>query len=101
RHTRSYGDWSSDVCSSDLGGKVADKGGHRRDDRGGDRNAEQAASDAEQQNLRHVYRENLSRRCTDTFQDRDASQFLLHEYAGDRSEERRVGKECRRLDATD
>src|SRR5207248_5155068 len=21
RHTRSYGDWSSDVCSSDLGGR--------------------------------------------------------------------------------
>src|SRR5207248_5711403 len=24
RHTRSYGDWSSDVCSSDLGSRVAD-----------------------------------------------------------------------------
>src|SRR5207248_8341322 len=23
RHTRSYGDWSSDVCSSDLGGRRA------------------------------------------------------------------------------
>src|SRR5207248_7659195 len=23
RHTRSYGDWSSDVCSSDLGGAAA------------------------------------------------------------------------------
>src|SRR5207248_3400183 len=22
RHTRSYGDWSSDVCSSDLGGDI-------------------------------------------------------------------------------
>src|SRR6266516_6149464 len=22
RHTRSYGDWSSDVCSSDLGGPI-------------------------------------------------------------------------------
>src|SRR5207248_7371605 len=23
RHTRSYGDWSSDVCSSDLGGRLS------------------------------------------------------------------------------
>src|SRR5207248_7174343 len=38
RHTRSYGDWSSDVCSSDLGptrgggpggGRVAGAPGHR------------------------------------------------------------------------
>src|SRR5207248_6576082 len=25
RHTRSYGDWSSDVCSSDLGPAVSDE----------------------------------------------------------------------------
>src|SRR6266516_2644290 len=25
RHTISYGDWSSDVCSSDLGGLIADQ----------------------------------------------------------------------------
>src|SRR5207248_8018183 len=26
RHTRSYGDWSSDVCSSDLGYRVLEAG---------------------------------------------------------------------------
>src|SRR5207248_8607315 len=32
RHTRSYGDWSSDVCSSDLVGAAASRlqRGHRR-----------------------------------------------------------------------
>src|SRR5438094_2807646 len=31
RHTRSYGDWSSDVCSSDLGGIVpGDQIGNRQ-----------------------------------------------------------------------
>src|SRR6266516_6502001 len=33
RHTRSYGDWSSDVCSSDLVVGDADVGGEGRDDR--------------------------------------------------------------------
>src|SRR5207248_7381305 len=31
RHTRSYGDWSSDVCSSDLGRGVARNAGNRGD----------------------------------------------------------------------
>src|SRR6266516_6813813 len=30
RHTRSYGDWSSDVCSSDLPDGAADSAGHLR-----------------------------------------------------------------------
>src|SRR5256885_4016720 len=31
RHTRLQGDWSSDVCSSDLGGDRRRQGGHHRD----------------------------------------------------------------------
>src|SRR5207248_5082098 len=30
RHTRSYGDWSSDVCSSDLGAEAVSRFVHRR-----------------------------------------------------------------------
>src|SRR5256885_3723021 len=30
RHTRLQGDWSSDVCSSDLAGIAAQEGGHAR-----------------------------------------------------------------------
>src|SRR5437763_15817764 len=58
RHTRYIGDWSSDLCSSDLA--VAE------------REAEEEPA------LPHI---RLDR----------ALQFLI----GDRSEERRVGKECR------
>src|SRR5207248_4713833 len=71
RHTRSYGDWSSDVCSSDLGRKrrapaVARDDGVFAfgDDSGKARHAEEMESRAD------------SRRVA-------------------RSEERRVGKECR------
>src|SRR5207248_5273644 len=59
RHTRSYGDWSSDVCSSDLFGL-------RRLDRC-DTGSEEQGNDRERTGQRHELR----------------------------SEERRVGKECR------
>src|SRR5207248_7753687 len=63
RHTRSYGDWSSHVCSSDLSRCAA---------------ASQRAP-TEQVQERHA--------------DRDAVRHLVGDHR--RSEERRVGKECR------
>src|SRR5256885_9835649 len=80
RHTRLQGDWSSDVCSSDLvellgklsAARVSDVlAGHRRELRGQRRRADD----------RHV-------RCAADDPARQCD-------AGGRSEERRVGKECR------
>src|SRR3712207_7007651 len=77
RHTRYWRDWSSDVCSSDLLGEEADV----------------AAA--------------LAERGEDDRDDREAVVEVLAELpavdglvdvlvgGGDRSEERRVGKECR------
>src|SRR5207248_3747886 len=86
RHTRSYGDWSSDVCSSDLGSGYRDVPDllprHRRAEApgGGSRGAGRVNS-------------------SQTSQSTDS---LLLEYPGEtdlvtwnRSEERRVGKEGR------
>src|SRR5256885_4733195 len=67
RHTRLQGDWSSDVCSSDL----AD---HRADLRSFD--STEHADDHEQ----------------DEYDEEDPLDSALH---ARRSEERRVGKECR------
>src|SRR5438094_1796761 len=72
RHTRSYGDWSSDVCSSDL--RLAYSGepfGHRR--------IGEAPTGREAEGGGHH---------------QPGTEFLAA-VAGDRSEERRVGKECR------
>src|SRR5207248_7471757 len=70
RHTRSYGDWSSDVCSSDLCSRsspLAERVGR----------------------LYGEEREQPS--CRVSYEARPYLMFLaLH-----RSEERRVGKECR------
>src|SRR5437879_11468096 len=65
RHTRYIGDWSSDVCSSDLGTRVASRSTHVRasESTGGEPFA-------------------------------DASRAIVPVQAP-RSEERRVGKECR------
>src|SRR5256885_4985906 len=78
RHTRLQGDWSSDVCSSDL---AADDDGRRpRGDAEGERKLVPATT------------------VTTIFHDEDADLAAL---AGSsvavvgRSEERRVGKECR------
>src|SRR5207248_5642715 len=87
RHTRSYGDWSSDVCSSDLHTSplhVAEDG------RGISRTGPRIHCTDE---FSHLLRRRKSLRCCDPLA------FL--EYAVDesrasrRSEERRVGKECR------
>src|SRR5690348_17433433 len=73
RHTRWTGDWSSDVCSSDLTGELR-RNGHRA-----------AVIGAVQQEARHDRR---VARDEARPQPRDAR-------ALGRSEERRVGKECR------
>src|SRR3712207_9463249 len=75
RHTRYWRDWSSDVCSSDL---LEDRhhereGGHR------------LLADREQQDALEA----LARRL------RDEADAGLEDVVGVRSEERRVGKECR------
>src|SRR5207248_4356290 len=75
RHTRSYGDWSSDVCSSDLvvhvRGRLLEEAFHRYD--------EQSTAD-----VNDSYGAALARGRAMGFQE------------AARSEERRVGKEGRR-----
>src|SRR5207248_7201054 len=84
RHTRSYGDWSSDVCSSDLTREALD---------------EFPVSDWEDcdEVLRAASEAFQARWINDWLPEKrhDVAQFaaFLDEYA--RSEERRVGKECR------
>src|SRR5256885_13098340 len=104
RHTRLQGDWSSDVCSSDLeiGGRdvAVVRVVERADDDGG---LGAAAELDERPEL-------LDPRGTDDFERHAdgvgrAAIFLVLVHAlftgceaqisGDRSEERRVGKECR------
>src|SRR5438094_5626016 len=68
RHTRSYGDWSSDVCSSDLDSAAIE---------GSCKTLAIAAESRRGHRRRHP--------CEGTAHDRPAA----------RSEERRVGKECR------
>src|SRR5256885_6933964 len=82
RHTRLQGDWSSDVCSSDLTGQ------HSR--------YQETASHIEEKViiiLREGDRFSIPtlRNNADEF----AHCFLRNEYLDFRSEERRVGKECR------
>src|SRR5256884_2546816 len=83
RHTRCSRDWSSDVCSSDLNGRLragADVGGCAGNGSRGGEPAEQRRND-----IRYAL----------------ANQFhvwivlVVAHTIGDRSEERRVGKECR------
>src|SRR5256885_10854228 len=82
RHTRLQGDWSSDVCSSDLcaaieaselGASVLILECAPRDFRGG--------NSRHTRNLRYVHGR--------------ADRILTGPYEEERSEERRVGKECR------
>src|SRR5207248_7903171 len=79
RHTRSYGDWSSDVCSSDLIRKISTGGSSLGEDLRGERVYFEIFL------IHHLLRyarfaEGLLQKC-----------FLVPS----RSEERRVGKECR------
>src|SRR5207248_5686110 len=88
RHTRSYGDWSSDVCSSDL---VYDAGGV----------GSVAYSDLEVEGgeNRFVETEGLprdSRRIDTTWLHPNKKGGPDRRFANNRSEERRVGKEWRK-----
>src|SRR5699024_11598382 len=71
RHTRSKRDWSSDVCSSDLGGIIYGCNKSSRCNRNGlsNANCKNEESNGNNRNRRNI--------------------------RGARSEERRVGKECR------
>src|SRR5207248_4184307 len=84
RHTRSYGDWSSDVCSSDLDGR--------------------APPPRETITTRGVAEETTTGAVSSSASSFDFSfeflgrPLLINRVAGilrSRSEERRVGKECR------
>src|SRR5207248_4195375 len=92
RHTRSYGDWSSDVCSSDLAHEIrptATKASHRP--RGSTESCRcvdcSFGSADESTTQRGTARRAL---CAGA----GASSYYRAEKGG-RSEERRVGKECR------
>src|SRR5437660_6943273 len=74
RHTRWPRDWSSDVCSSDL---------HRRLELVRGKRCQLGATEAEQKGRGLAIRRPRSLRVESTLEVRD------------RSEERRVGKECR------
>src|SRR5690348_18032861 len=79
RHTRWTGDWSSDVCSSDLGQ-------HRDDERGSGGDAKiEADRRPDEEREEHVgLRERVIR-----------GHARAEDEERGRSEERRVGKECR------
>src|SRR5207248_3553436 len=86
RHTRSYGDWSSDVCSSDLEGDEYDTAYFDKGPK-----------------FMHYLPEvaiinNIEFDHADIYKDLDAVKLafrrLMNLVPGERSEERRVGKEC-------
>src|SRR5256885_7315755 len=81
RHTRLQGDWSSDVCSSDLdpkdGGKAAQK-----------KQQENSAKDAKDKG-------NKGKSAQVILKEKIAKLLKELEDCEKRSEERRVGKECR------
>src|SRR5207248_5898603 len=81
RHTRSYGDWSSDVCSSDLRGELArDDGDERGEPLGHPRPERQG-------------RVGTLERALVVGDDDEARAPRLERVERLRSEERRVGKE--------
>src|SRR5437868_13318518 len=81
RHTRSKRDWSSDVCSSDLGIVSAD----------GRACSEQIINQCERWRIAHVVSLRLESQSPQG--DMQAAQIVAERLS--RSEERRVGKECR------
>src|SRR5699024_11891975 len=90
RHTRSKRDWSSDVCSSDLEECTGTSTGNVR--------PTFLNSNRVHRNCRHGHGRSPklpSRSYTDPSKGSIILRFLI------RSEERRVGKECRSLFATD
>src|SRR5204863_5493319 len=89
RHTRSLRDWSSDVCSSDLagGGRCLAIGIRIVED--GRPQSVGALAGAEGRDLR------LQRRDEELANSVTLGQIQQLDEVRDRSEERRVGKECR------
>src|SRR5207248_6931391 len=90
RHTRSYGDWSSDVCSSDLSENGDGNGG-------ADPTCLQCNYGTLPNNRTHIF--NLAY-VYEFPTIHDANRFVKGmangwQISGIRSEERRVGKECR------
>src|SRR5207248_4887881 len=89
RHTRSYGDWSSDVCSSDLEALVAQCGKEQRQFEGSNLlpgpPQERAVTLVE--NVA-IVEQRLAQQRNAVIGDRRGNNR-------ERSEERRVGKECR------
>src|SRR5690242_296816 len=84
RHTRLTCDWSSDVCSSDL---AAPRSGHAAVDRAAcNRAADRTCSRAEQ---------SMAKQAMSNDGARDSADDSAGRCGGARSEERRVGKECR------
>src|SRR5207248_4535888 len=80
RHTRSYGDWSSDVCSSDLAamdGFIKKK----------EEELQQSLADKQKAAIKAID-EKIEKM-------KDAMSGALSKLGKLRSEERRVGKECR------
>src|SRR5262249_59326371 len=87
RHTRLVSDWSSDVCSSDL---LRHAGASART----------AAYDAVASRSGKLRRRNAAR-CKVSDLLSGETRLDLNHLTGDRSEERRVGKECRYRRATE
>src|SRR5436853_2072470 len=86
RHTRCLSDWSSDVCSSDLGQQ------RQGIDRLAEGQSEQGDGRHDRRRQRHPYVSCLLRQ---RHRHDDAIRALSWGCSGDaRSEERRVGKEC-------
>src|SRR5206468_5678243 len=85
RHTRSDRDWSSDVCSSDLAGR----GGIPREVERGTGKADVVEL------LGHVHSRPAVLRLADEREARLRAVAVEVDVDFERSEERRVGKECR------
>src|SRR5205807_6324191 len=101
RHTRLQGDWSSDVCSSDLAAEIVTRGFA----------SESIAADISSQG-RDVMSKTLRESSTEEMRDygvvkekirQDLKRFIVKSTSRRpmRSEERRVGKECRTSCRTD
>src|SRR5207248_5597387 len=93
RHTRSYGDWSSDVCSSDLSSDLLIVAGSNLGDVPRDRSSRDSCTWSASRNKRVVATADMAMPdgpSGGSVVDAGALLSLLVV----RSEERRVGKEC-------
>src|SRR5207249_8266635 len=93
RHTRSKRDWSSDVCSSDLAEDLAPASGRGSQIHDGQTGAQKLVLVAK---LDQLERRPRTIATPLRFDDVGIGDVLMHpRLAEARSEERRVGKECR------